>query len=858
MTSHVATDLIDRYRPGPGSYDELVGADGVRPHWSEVARSLGDLAPAELADRVRESSQLLIDDRVTYNVTVDGRSVARPWRLDPVPVVLAAEEWARVEVGLLQRAELLDLVLSDLYGRRELLASGLLPPEVVFGHDDFLREADQIRLPTRHQLSHAAFDLGRDATGDWVVISDRTQAPSGMGYAHENRVVVSRVLPDLYRDADVVRLAPFFRELRATLQRVAPDTDGPASIVVLTPGPRSETAFEHGYLASYLGYPLVQGSDLRVRDGRVWMRALGRLEPVHVILRRVDASWCDPLELRPESHLGVPGLLEACRVGNVSVVNPLGSGVIENPALLPFLPGLCRALLDQDLLLPSVETLWCGDPAGLRQVLDGLDHLVVKPLAHGQRSATVATWTLTGDQRRELRARIEARPHAWVGQEALPLGQAPTLAGGVLEPRRTVLRTYAVAKEQGYVLMPGGLTRVAPDPDDALITNQRGAWSKDTWVLAREPERLTGFWLQGSDAADVVKPVPVMPSRAAENLFWLSRYAERAEGLVRQLRVTADRITEFAPGTNPAGTATVRVLLHALTHTTGTYPGFVGDEVTDQLAHPEAEMRALLVDDSRPGTVAHSVRHLLDAAAEVRDQLSNDTWLVIGHLDQDLAEVDHTATPTVVTGALGRVLQAMLALSGLSAESMVRDDGWQFMEAGRRVERALQLCGLLHATVTERRDAATDSLVLESALTACESIITYRRRYRSRAQIETALDLLLLDTGNPRSLVFQVDRLVAAAAAMPDDRERDHDRSTLDALLGDLAPLAHLVDTNALARVDDDGRLTALRHHLERCTHLLSRVAEELDLVHFTRQLPQRAVVSRPPSAGPRGRMVRA
>jgi uncharacterized alpha-E superfamily protein len=424
--------------------------------------------------------------------------------------------------------------------------------------------------------------------------------------------------------------------------------------------------------------------------------------------------------------------------------------------------------------------------------------------------------------------------------------------------RRTVLRTYAVAKEQGYVLMPGGLTRVAPDPHDALITNQRGAWTKDTWVLAREPERLTGFWLQGSDAADVVKPAPVMPSRAAENLFWLSRYAERAEGLVRQLRATADRITEFAPGTNPAGTATVHVLLRALTHTTGTYPGFVDDEAPDQLAHPEAEMRALLVDDTRPGTVAHSVRHLLDAAAEVRDQLSNDTWLVIGHLDQDLAEVDHTALPTAVTGALGRCSRPCSPCRACPPSP------WCETTAGSSWRRDAASSGpcscaawVFHATVTERRDAATDSLVLESALTACESIITYRRRYRSRAQIETALDLLLLDTGNPRSLVFQVDRLLAAAAAIPDDSERDHDRATLDALLADLAPLAHLVDTNALARVDDNGQLTALRHHLERCTHLLSRVAEELDLVHFTRQLPQRAVVSRHPSAGPQGRMVR-
>ncbi len=579
------------------------------------------------------------------------------------------------------------------------------------------------------------------------------------------------------------------------------------------------------------------------------MRTLGRLEPVHVILRRVDASWCDPLELRPESQLGVPGLLEACRVGAVSVVNTLGSGVLENPALLAFLPRIAQALLGRDLALPSVDTHWCGDPDDLRFVLDHLDELVVKPVARFTEDTTVLGWTLSDAERRDLRARIEARPLAWVAQDPIPLGSAPTLVGGELEPRRTVLRTFAVAKEQGYALMPGGLTRVAPEADQAHITNQRGAWSKDTWVLSREPERLTGFWLLSSPTADAVEPALAMSSRAAENLFWLSRYAERAESVVRQLRVASDRITEFAPGANPAGNAASRVLLEALTGTTGTFPGFVGEGADERVLAPAAELRSLLSDAWRVGSVAHSIRRMLDAAAEVRDQLSPDTWLVVGHLDRDLAEGGATLAPAAFSGALGRVVHAMLAWSGLSAESMVRDDGWQFMEAGRRIERALHLCQLLRATVTTQRDDATDSLVLESVLIATENIITYRRRYRSRAQIETALDLLLLDEGNPRSLAFQVDHLLAAADAIPGGRHVD--RGALDALLAELSNSVLLADTNALATVGSDGRLGSLDATLGVWIDVLSRVASELDALHFSHQLPQRAVVpTRHPSSG--------
>jgi uncharacterized alpha-E superfamily protein len=606
----------------------------------------------------------------------------------------------------------------------------------------------------------------------------------------------------------------------------------------MTPGSWSETSFEHAFLASYLGYPLVQGADLRVRDGRVWMRTLGRLEPVHVILRRVDADWCDPLELRPDSQLGVPGLSEACRLGNVSVVNTLGSGVLENPGLIPFLPALAVELLGEELRMESVATWWCGDERSRHHVLAHLGELVVRPLSSTDQASPVAGWMLAAPELESLCDRIEAEPHRWVAQEAASVGTVPTLAGGELESRRSVVRAFAVSAGDAYSVMPGALTRIASSSDDVSISNQGGARAKDTWVLASGPERLTGFWLESSDAAIRIQPETSMSSRAAENLFWLARYAERAEDLVRQIRVASDRVTEFAPGVSPAGTGCIEVLLRALTVTTGAGPGFVGEGASARLGNPGPEVRALVNEVDREGSVAHSVRRMLDAASEVRDQLSPDTWLVVGDLDRHLTSLDPHLPVAAATGALARTMQALLALSGLAAESMVRDDGWQFLEAGRRIERGIQLCALLSATVTSGRDDATDSLVLESALTAAESIITYRRRYRSRARVETVLDLLLLDASNPRSLAYQVDRLIHAVSAMP---EPVHDSADLNDLVDELAQSIRRADTNAMEQVTDGEERGDLAAFLENSIVTLRDLAAAIDVAHFAHQLPQRA-----------------
>ena len=850
LTQH-APHLLTSYRPLPGSYDELLDGEGaIREQWTHVGAALAELGHDELLRRQFDVDRLLDADGVSYNAFGASDPRGRRWALDPIPVVLSSQEWAAIERGVIQRAELLDLILADLYGPRDLIRRGLLPVEVVFSHPGFLRPCDQIGLgrPLGAALVTYAVDIGRDGDGRAVALADRAQAPSGAGYALENRVVVSRVFPSLYRDAQVHRLAPFFRSLRTALQHAAPPLSpnrNDPRIVVMTPGPFSETAFEHAYLASYLGYSLVEGGDLTVRDGRVWMRSLGRLEPVDVIMRRVDDWYCDPLELKGDSRLGVPGLVDAARRGTVSIVNPLGSGIVESPAMLAFLPKIAEHFFGQQLRLPSVETYWCGDDRSRSHVLANLASLVIKPIAREAGTSMVLGWQLSSAELTELRGRIELAPHLWTAQVHVALATVPTLTLEGFEPRRSVLRAFAVTRGDSYAVMPGGLLRVSPDADSTLISNQAGAPTKDAWVLATEPEKLTGFWLQGGPTIEASDPVGSMPSRAAENLFWLGRYAERAEDAVRLLRVVYDRRNDFASGTNPAGTECLNILLRTLTFVTTAYPGFTDP---DTVAAPGRELFSLVVDEQRKGTLAHAVRRLLDSAYAVRDQLSSDTWLVIGNLDREILELREPSgdRPMPMQDALARSMQSLLALAGLATESMVRDPGWHFMDSGRRIERALQITTLLRSTMTKVNNTATDSLLLESVLTTAESIITYRRRYRSQAQVQTMLDLLLLDHGNPRSLAHALDRLHQDVAQLPRYSE-DGDVSTgkltrVERLVLETSTALKLVDTGLLAEANDIGERPQLDAFLVHIAELLRRCGDAIDSIHFTHLMPQRAM----------------
>lgn len=827
------TSLVEDYAARGAASDEMLAPDGgVRESWRPLGEALATMGAEELHRRQREAADLMQADGVSYHVPGTGERMQ--WQLDALPLIISATSWARLSAGVAQRAELLNLILTDLYGPRTILRRGLVPPQVVLGHRGFLRPLHGARMPAQQQLFSYAVDLARVGDGTAVVLGDRTQAPSGAAYALQNRVVTSRVFTQLHRRSQVQRLAPYFRALRQGLQAVAPPGTTLPRTVLLSPGSRNETAFEHAYLATKLGLSLVEGSDLVVENGRVWLRSLGHLEPIDVIVRRLDEDFSDPLELRPDSLIGVPGLIEAIRNRTVTVVNMPGSGVLENAGLQPFLERLAQTLLGQSLQLKGPRTLWCGEEESRREVLARLDALVVKPLARSVGDDnSILGWELDDRARQALRARILSAPWRWVGQEPVTPAFAPSFSGNGLIPRRTVLRAFAVADGDRYVVMPGGLTRVAAD-DRLLIANHRGALSKDTWVISDAPEEMTGLWLQAGPA-ETVTPETAMSSRAAENLFWLGRYAERAEGVARLLRDVDDRRTEFTDRPEQAGTACITALMQALTHVTTTYPGFVGVGAEHLLVEPGPELRRIAGDRTVPGTLAHAITQMLDAVDAVRDQLSTDTWLVVTDLQAQVRMTEHVSTD------VAKILHGLLAIQGLQAENMVRDPGWRFMDAGRRLERALQLIALLRATTTRVRDQAADSLVLESVLRVTESIITYRRRYRSRAQVSTLLDLLLMDPSNPRAITYQLDRLTEDLRALPghpgEGRLTAAQRAVLEA-----STALRVADSGRLADDIDDGLRASLDAFLGHLYELLSRAALEVAGRHFTHRMRQQVM----------------
>jgi uncharacterized circularly permuted ATP-grasp superfamily protein/uncharacterized alpha-E superfamily protein len=833
---------IDFHRGYPypqGVYDEMCHAPGApRPHWDYLARCLEEMGPRELGRRAEETRRLLRENGVTYNVYDDPVGMGRPWVLDLIAVLLTSQEWSVIERGLIQRAELLDLVLADLYGPRRLLRKGLLPPELAFGHPGFLRPSDKL-VATHHRLQLYAADLGRSPDGSLWVLADRTQAPAGAGYALENRIVLSRVLPSLYRDSHVHRLALFFRAMRTALAQLSPKQQDEPRIVLLTPGPGNEAYFEHAYLASYLGYTLVQGSDLTVRDCRVWLKTLERLQPVDVILRRVDDIYCDPLELRGDSLLGTPGLLQAVRTGQVAIANLPGSGLLENPGLMPFLPEVCRYLLGEDLRLPSVPTWWCGTTLGLEHVLSHLDRLVVKPVYPHPSDDTVFGVRLTAKQREVLGDRIRAQPHLFVGQEQVALSTTPVLTDAGLDPRPTVLRAFLLAREDAYVVMPGGLARASHSVDDLVVSSQRGGVSKDIWILASEPEKQVSLLPPAERPLSLSRSGGEVPSRVAENLFWLGRYAERLEGSVRLLREAVLRLVEAEANQEDAA---VTALLRAITQQTGTYPGFIGDGAEQRLLNPEPELLEIILDTRHPGSVRTTLASLVQVGRSVPDRLSRDAWRIINSLGDELGQ---PAQLSAALESLEQVLIALAAFAGLSTESMSRGQGWRFLDMGRRIERALQTLELLRAMGVSA--GSQGGQLWEAMLAVTDSIKTYRRRYRSQGQAGAVLDLLLHDESNPRSVAFQLLSLEEEVASLP-RRALAPYRSAEKRLVLEAITALRLSDVDELAQMywgQSGGQRVreGLDQLLTRLSALLEALSDAISRTYFTHtEVPQQLV----------------
>jgi uncharacterized circularly permuted ATP-grasp superfamily protein/uncharacterized alpha-E superfamily protein len=741
------------YSPVEGMFDELVSPEGdVRPGWGEIADFLAGLSTDEWARRWQQGQQALREQGVTYNVYSDTDNDAPAWRMDPVPLVVTGQEWTALSTALKQRADLLDLVLRDLLGHQTLLRDNHLPPSLISGHPGhFLSCVDPV-MAGRPCLHFYGADLARAPDGQWRVMMDRTEAPSGFGYALANRQILERVFPELLRSVGVRRVSAFYRDMRAGLQAAVAGRKAEPRIVLLTPGYRNEAYFEHAFMARHLGCTLAEADDLTVRGGHVYLKTLEGLQPVDVILRRTDTAWCDPLELRGDSTLGIAGLVSAARLGNVAVVNALGSGVVESPGLMPFLPGLCQRLLGQELLMPSVATWWCGQATEREQVLAQLKRMVVKPAFPSDRGEPFFGQTITAAGRQTLAERIRSRPDRHIGQEYVGLSTAPTWSRHGLEPRSVMLRVLLCRNGSGgWSVMPGGLVRVAPDRRGRVVSMQQGGGAKDVWVLgdSSEPVAEEVASTRG-EVSEIRRSDGNLPSRTADSVFWLGRYRQRAEVQALRLRGALTCIDE-------------RLLAQATAEETEVLRGLL----TGYLPPDSADMNArelLLAAGERafsPETangLHNSIEQLYRNASNLRDRLSQDSWLAVDRVRQALHSAERArGRQNLLLPRLDDTIYALRALGGALTDTMSRGYGWRFLDLGRWLERSQQTVELFAATLL--RQDGDNPLVLGTLLDISDCAVLYRARYLAEPQLLPVLDMLVADLENPRSLAHQLEMI---------------------------------------------------------------------------------------------------
>lgn len=808
------------YAHDTATSDEMVDSEGaLRPHWRMFVSMLDDLGPDELTRRWAEARRLIHDNGITHNVYGDPGGLDRPWNLDFVPMLVPAAEWDALAEALQQRARLIDLLIADLYGRQETIRSGAIPPEIVWTNRQFLRPCHGIDLPNRRHLHLYGADLVRVAEGRFAVLSDRTQAPSGAGYSLENRIVMSRVLPSVFRQCNVQRLAPFFASLRQMLTDLAPMHPDNPRVVLLTPGPYNETYFEHAYLARYLGYTLVQGNDLTVRDAKIYLKTLSGLQRVDVILRRVDDDFCDPLELYAGSYLGVPGLTEAVREGNVAVANALGSGVLQGPVFMPFMHAVCRQLLSEDLKLPSVATWWCGQKPALDYVLSNLKSLVVKPAFPSRRTSPVFADTLSKTELASLADRIRANPSAYVAQEHIRTGTVPALQGDSIQPRRFVTRAYLAANTTGdYTLMPGALTRVTHDGASMDVSLQTGGESKDTWVLADAPVSQITLLTPATEPVELSRGGGALPSRIADDLYWLGRYSQRAESLVRFARATLNRLLD------QSGVEGARCLPSLVRLSLGFDLDFASGSIDRDWVHH-------LIHDTRVDGLRVTVASVQRIARLLRDRVSLDAWRILQSIERDVHsfQIDPEEPTAGVSDLLDRLIASFAAFTGLTSDSMTRGQAWQFLDMGHRVERALATIELFRRVMIDV--TTNDAPALEAVLEVGDSSLTYRRRYLTHLEPHAVADLLLCDESNPRSLAFQAASIEAHLFELPFEGSHPNQRPHQQRVKR-LRALLQLTDIEEMCRPVDDRRAWLDSLLAEAADHL-SALSESVSQIYF-------------------------
>lgn len=827
-----AASVSAPYQPLEGHFDEMLSPEGeVRPHWRALEGVLSRLGRAEMQRRVEESRRVIRENGMTYHVQKEadvGAEPDRPWPLDIVPCVLSSEDWSTIEAAVMQRARLLNALLADLYGPRRTVREGSLPPAFLFNHPGFLRPCDGIRPADGVWLNNLAVDVIRGPDGAWRVIGERTETPMGLGYALENRLVLNETLAEAFRSTSVRRLASYFQDFKHSLATAAGRLENPR-IGVLTDGPSSPTYFEHAFLSRYLGYTLVQGSDLAVREKKVYLRTLGGLLPVDMILRRMDSASCDPLELTSDSANGAAGLLDAVRNGKISVANALGSGVAESHALSAFMPNLSRSLLGDELQLQAPATWWCGHRESLEYVIEHLSDLVIKPTYRTPADRPAFGRQLNAQRRERLIAKMRANPHAFSAQEYVPASTTPVRTSGGLAPRFLVIRAFAASYGNSYRVMPGGLARVSSSTRSADVSMVNRGLSKDLWVVGDFPEPTVSLVPQTRKPIDISRATFDLPSRVAENLYWLGRYVERVEATARIFRTTLDLMSGESTPRPESALAGAQNLLKQL--------GRIPEEATG--ARFQKGLNDALLHSTSKGGFSWQIHQLRNVAWLLRDRLSDDAWRAISRLETEYLE--ERGGVRTLDEMLDRIVMRLTSFSGSAMEAMTRGHGWRLLDIGRRLERALQVASLLRCGLV--KPPADERARLELLLRAADSSITYRSRYLTSMQADLVIDLLLVDDANPRAVAFQLQRLKEHIGMLPQDpsvvRRSPETRLITDALAAvELSQLDQISTPEGGERPDLDALLLRIEHDLELLSEALTQ--DYLTHVKAVRQMANR------------------
>ena len=852
MIQDISLGLLNTYKEHINSYDEVIDQNGqVKPYWQKLFDTLESIGLEELELRNQEIKKKLRENGVTYNVYDNNNEPNRAWKLDPIPFLIHKSEWETIEKGLKQRAHLYDLILKDIYGPQLLIKNSIIPAELIFDNSGFLLPCFDIRQKLDTQLLNYACDLARGPDGKMWLLDNRTQSPSGSGYALENRIVMSKVFPELNKKMFRSRLSPYFNELQQTVDNLGNNTNENPNVVFLTPGPGNETYFEHVYLSSYLGYTLVQGSDLVVRDGYVWLKSIDQLERVDVIIKRVDDDWCDPLELKRNSLIGIPGLLQVIRLGNVAVINPPGTSVLENHGLMAFMQNACKFLLKEPLLLNSIATWWCGQEKELNYVLKNLPKLIIKKANRKQGFRSIYGRLLDNQQLEDLKIMISKNPKDFVAQEEVSLSTTPSFLDGEIVPRFAAMRAFLISDGKEYKVMQGGLTRSSAIKGKFEVSNRLGGLSKDTWIITDTPNEYNESHVERKNLTNHLSNS--LTSRNAENLFWVGRLCERTMALRSFLKIILNRLNENVTNKENDQPAFLVVLFKSLTHLTQTYPGFVGNEDgktstsinETNIDNPIPELLLLISDAKKVGSVTYNIQSLLNTLNQVSEKWNHDTRRIINLVEDSLVALKKSNTTNInqVNHGLDKLHIRLFSFYGNVYETLPRDNGFYLLEIGKNVERLLSLISVFRYTFNYKKIEEEESVLMEAILENHHLLAQYRNIYKSHLSLKAVINMVFLEKNLPYTLTFLLDTLLSYLSKLPKTIEPNRlsiaEKSVLEA-----STIIKLIDAESLIQVNPNTLFRPeLDQTLSKVFDLISNVSINLASLYFNHSVIQHSIV---------------